>query len=744
MVYRHFQNYVLRTPLLPVSEYFRLTSGPQVDEEALLELCQHPVVQEALLLASPSVYVECLKWIDGHLESQKRKEKLIFSLLKYISRMSSRCTPFGLFAGTSVGKVDQKTDIKLAGLFQHNRHTRLDMNFLVAFAQNLGRDPEIKTQLQYYPNSSLYLAGDRLRYVEYYYEGGQRFHQIVAIENDHYLSKVLTLAKKGATIAELSQSLVDDEVTIEESEEYISQLIDSQLLISELEPAVSGPEFHLQLMETLKRLSNVEGVSKLFHQISEAISNLDKRLGNPGQAYRNITDLLQQTNTEFDRKYLFQIDMQPVVRTNTIGQGLMERIYKAINFFNRISLPNPETEISQFQKAFYSRYEDEEVALPLALDVELGVGFLQGSDAGDTSPLLDNIDFPERQPDIQDLKWSPVSAMLRKKLTKCIAEGQTVMELEDDDLPDLDSTWGDLPDTMSGLVEIVSCDGEETAIFNGIAGSNGATLMGRFCHGDEEIHQHVRNITECEERINNEKVMAEILHLPESRVGNIILRPSLREYEIPYLSNSALPADKQISIDDLVISTRPDGKITVKSRRLGKEVIPCLTVAHNFARNALPIYQFLASISMQQKRKSIGFGWPLSFEGYDFLPRVTYAGIIFSPAIWHLNQTTIQKMIENQKDAESVSVANLRILEKNKIPGYATLVQGDNELLINTRNVTCLNMLLDLVKKEKRIQLKEFLHNENGPAHSDDEKTWTNQIIISFYNGEKLKENDPC
>ena len=46
--------------------------------------------------------------------------------------------------------------------------------------------------------------------------------------------------------------------------------------------------------------------------------------------------------------------------------------------------------------------------------------------------------------------------------------------------------------------------------------------------------------------------------------------------------------------------------------------------------------------------------------------------------------------------------------------------------------------------KEKRIQLKEFLHNENGPAHSDDEKTWTNQIIISFYNGEKLKENDPC
>ena len=741
MAYNNFDQYVLRTPLLSLSSYLKLTDRPKVDEQALLQRCKDPVIQEALLLASPSIYIECLKWVEGHLTDAKRKEKLIFSLLKYLSRMSSRCTPFGLFAGTSVGQIADQTNIRLEGIYQNDRHTRLDMNFLVAFAQNLTQDPNIRQQLQYFPNSSLYTTGDRLRYVEYYYEGGNRFHQIVAVETSDYLERLLRVAKSGATIKTLSQELVDDEISIEEATEYVNQLIDSQLLISELEPSVAGPEFQQQINNTLRKLSGTAPISALLDQINEALAQLDQELGHPGLAYRQITDLLQQTGTEFDRKYLFQIDMQSRVQQSTLSQELMNKVHRAARFFNKLTMPKPESQMSQFQQAFYSRYEDAEVPLAQALDVEQGIGFLQGNDSGDVSPLLNGIDFPEPENNIQELKWSPISALLKKKLTDCLTNRGLVMQLSDTDIPDATENWDDLPDTLSALVEVVHCNGEETVIMNTLAGSNGATLLGRFCHGDKAIHQHTQSIIDCEQRMNEGKVMAEILHLPEARVGNVILRPSLRPYEIPYLANSTLPREQQISIDDLTISTRPHSRVLLKSRRLDKEVVPCLTVAHNFANTALPIYQFLASIGMQQKRKSIGFNWPQTFEAYDFLPRVTYESIILSPAIWHLSKADILMLSNNQQSSDQLSEANKEFLEARKIPAYATLVQGDNELLINTLNVTSLRMLLDLVKKEERVQLKEFLHNEQGPVKADGE-TWTNQVILSFYNETKRNAHE--
>ena len=54
------------------------------------------------------------------------------------------------------------------------------------------------------------------------------------------------------------------------------------------------------------------------------------------------------------------------------------------------------------------------------------------------------------------------------------------------------------------------------------------------------------------------KILAEIMHLSESRTGNILQRPNLRNYEIFYLGKSSLQPNSQILSEYILVSIRSD------------------------------------------------------------------------------------------------------------------------------------------------------------------------------------------
>ena len=77
-------------------------------------------------------------------------------------------------------------------------------------------------------------------------------------------------------------------------------------------------------------------------------------------------------------------------------------------------------------------------------------------------------------------------------------------------------------------------------------------------------------------------------------------------------------------------------------------------------------------------------------------------------------------------------------VNQQQLPNYVLLVDGDNELLINTKNTTSAAMLLHTIKKRSTFKLKEFLHGQNGIVNEGDQ-AYTNQIVLAFYNEQKLK-----
>ena len=70
---------------------------------------------------------------------------------------------------------------------------------------------------------------------------------------------------------------------------------------------------------------------------------------------------------------------------------------------------------------------------------------------------------------------------------------------------------------------------------------------------------------------------------PAMGVANVVHRRPLRRYEIPIVGRSGMSSDRLLRLEDLLVTVR-DGAICLRSRRLGRRVVPRLTCAHNLTR----------------------------------------------------------------------------------------------------------------------------------------------------------------
>src|SRR5690606_18084014 len=136
------------------------------------------------------------------------------------------------------------------------KHCRLDMNYVAELAAMITQVPEIQRQLTYFPNNSLYRMADTYRYASFTIKNKFRHDDLTSVNSTPYLDKILHTAAQGATIPVLTDCITDDDITGEEAAEFIQELIESQLLVSELEPTVTGDEFFDVLAKKLEALQH--------------------------------------------------------------------------------------------------------------------------------------------------------------------------------------------------------------------------------------------------------------------------------------------------------------------------------------------------------------------------------------------------------------------------------------------------------------------------------------------------------
>ena len=295
----HFNTqYCLRVPLFSINTITNIFESHKIGNEFLKSQWENPLLREAIFLASPHLHGELSKLYSGKINDIRKTERLKQTLLKYIIRASTRCTPFGLFSGVSVGNFFKDTGVELTQISKFDRHTRLDKNYIVTLIEFLERNKAIRNQLLYYPNNTLYSIADQYRYIEYKIQNKERQYSLEGIEKSSYVEAIIEKSKKGKTISELTDVLIDDEISKEDAMAFINQLIDHQILVSELEPSVSGKESLDALLKTLKSLNrnfykklnllkaNLIGTIVLI--ISRLINDFVSFLGTDFEVFSNV------------------------------------------------------------------------------------------------------------------------------------------------------------------------------------------------------------------------------------------------------------------------------------------------------------------------------------------------------------------------------------------------------------------------------------------------------------------------
>ena len=653
-------------------------------------------MREAVFIASRDL-TAALERAATEVDDAADDPRLAQALARYLLRMASRPTPFGLFAGCSVGTVSASTRIELAPFVDYRRHTRIDAETLASLSAAIEAVVSDDSGLTFRPNNTLYPCNDQLRYVESRPEGRGRSCHLVAVDRSVAVIQTLARAANGATIRDLSDPLVGPGVSAENALNFVELLVARGLLVSGLiRPRLTEPEPAEQLIATCESLAGLEPVTAALKAAQTDLAALDELpLGADAGRYGSVADRLAPFLSPADTPCQFQIDLVKPTQACEIGPDIMAELKRAVTLLHRLT-PRVPTLLDRFRERFAERYGGREVPLTEALDDDIGIGFTpDGADGAETSPLLAGLSLAApAETGAKSLTTRDIA--LLHLVETCLRRGATSIDLAEVDLEPLTSVGPPLPDAFAVMATLLRGeDGEQIWVHN-VVGPSGAKLLGRFCQVDSRIAELVRQHLRSEEALRPDAVFAEVVCQPQDRLGNVLSRPLLREYEIPYLAESGAPADRQISISDLELSLHGDG-LRLRSRAMDREVVPRLSTAHFHGHPSNPsVYRFLTALQGAGTASVLGWHWG-GMEAAGFLPRVRHGRLILSPARWLITKVEAEPLRRLRGVALYRAAQALRAARG--LPRWVMLAEEDNELPLDLENIVCLGCLADLATK---------------------------------------------
>jgi thiopeptide-type bacteriocin biosynthesis protein len=724
----------LATPEPPGSADSESLAGPRAARAglraALAKLVMQPEFTAALAVASPALLDSRAVWLER--PDTERGQRVERALVRYLLRACARATPFGLFAATSTGALGPRTDLRLAPRHAYARHTRLDLGYLTELVAHVSREHARAERLPLFPNPSAYRLAGRWRYVEVAHVAGARQHRLVAVDEDAALRCALTAAASGACPPDLATHLARTlDVPIPDARAYIDSLAEAQVLTTDLAPPLTGLNPEAACLARLSAEPATADVGAHLLRARAALDALDAAgVGAPLSLFDALHEALRPLPVQPEPGCCVHVELVKPLLAGHLGPEVVAEARRAVELLSRLRGRPLDRPLQEFTERFLERYPEGEAPLVEVLDEEHGLGFEHS--AAEPSVLLEGLEFHGTAP---AGRLPPGHDVLVELLTEALASRRSQVVLDEASLARLCTREpARLPDAFALTFELAAASPEALAAgafelcVGSLVGPSGARLLGRFCHADPELQAAVRAHLRAEEALQPEALFAELVHLPEGRTGNVLARPVLRAYEIPYLGRSGAAPEQLLTVDDLFVSLGPDG-LRLRSRRLGREVVPRLSSAHNYGLHGLGLYRFLAALQDQHCAFAPAFSWG-ALEAAVFLPRVTHGRLVLARARWRLTAPRLARLREQPSEARAATLREWR--DAFGWPRFVELTEGDHVLVFDLDNALALDVLAELLRGRQEAFLFEMLPGPESLAVHGPEGRYVAEFVLPF------------
>ena len=226
-------------------------------------------VAEAVRLASPALAGGIQSVCEGARPAADRVRQMAASLARYLIRMSSRATPFGMFAGVSVLRFGDRHRARWSP--GHHTRTRADGRWLAGVIARLESSPELRRRVLVVLNDLTLVRGERL-VVPWQPHATCRSGE--PVEVSVRLSRAVQTVVDEARLPILAGDLVGKlaaafpDAPLPAMEELVAGLVGCGVLVTELRPPSTSTDGLAHVLQVL------DGVSADVAEVAALVAEL--------------------------------------------------------------------------------------------------------------------------------------------------------------------------------------------------------------------------------------------------------------------------------------------------------------------------------------------------------------------------------------------------------------------------------------------------------------------------------------